>query len=215
MHTDVKRIEFALTYDGFVHPLHRRVVADDDLGRAELLTWSPTPDATALLWLDGPRDAAERVVGDGEAVEAVTFSRGDEGTYAFVSREGYAFPAAVLDVIAASEVAFLPPVVFLGSGAVAFEAVGEADSLSALHDTLSELGDLRIERVRRFERSRSPARLTDRQRAALEAAVDVGYYEVPRTGTVEDVAAALDSSTSAAGELIRKAEAAVVESYVE
>ncbi|WP_205596788.1 helix-turn-helix domain-containing protein [Halostella salina] len=210
----MKRIEFSMTYDGVVHPLHRRVIADGDLGRAELLTWSPTPDATALLWLDGPRDAAERAVAADGTVDAVTFSPGDDGTYAFVAREEYAFPAAVLDAIAAAEVAFLPPVAFLGSGAVEFEAVGEATALSALHDALSELGDLRIERVRRFERNRSPARLTDRQRAALEAAVEEGYYEIPRTGTVEDVAEALGSSTSAVGELIRKAEAAVVGSYV-
>lgn len=210
----MKRIAFALTFDGFVHPLHRRVAADGDVGHAELVAWSPTPDATALLWIDGPRDAAERVLGGGASFESVAFSRGDGGTYAFVSREAFAFPAAILDAIAAANVAFLPPVRFLGSGAVEFEAVGEAAALSALHDALSALGDLSIERVREFERHRSPSRLTDRQRAALEAALAVGYYEVPREGTVADAAEVLGCSTSTAGELLRKAEASVIEGYV-
>jgi len=46
-------------------------------------------------------------------------------------------------------------------------------------------------------------------------AVDVGYYDVPRTGDTEAVAAALDCEPSTAGELLRKAEAAVVTDSVE
>ncbi|WP_217493327.1 helix-turn-helix domain-containing protein [Haladaptatus sp. W1] len=42
------------------------------------------------------------------------------------------------------------------------------------------------------------------------AALDAGYYDVPRTGSVDDVAAALDCAHSTAGELIRKAESAVI-----
>jgi predicted DNA binding protein len=85
--------------------------------------------------------------------------------------------------------------------------------VSTLHDELAELGSVSIERVHPFERRQSPAALTDRQRAALDAAVEVGYYEVPREGSVADVAAALDCAHSTAGELLRKAEAAVVREH--
>jgi predicted DNA binding protein len=105
-------------------------------------------------------------------------------------------------------------VVFHADGAVTFEAVGETAALSAFHDALAEIGDLSIERVQSFERSGSPTRVTDRQRAAVEVAVAVGYYEIPRGGTVTDIAERLDCSTSTAGELVRKAEAAIVENHV-
>jgi hypothetical protein len=139
----------------------------------------------------------------------------DEGTYAFLQQDAYEFPTAVLDTIANAQVIFLPPVAFLDTGVVEFEAVGEAAALSSFYDELSELADVTIRQVHEFERERSPSRLTDRQRAALDAGMSVGYYAVPREGTVSDVAEALDCSTSTAGELLRKAEAAVLREYCE
>ncbi|NHN49676.1 bacterio-opsin activator [Halostella sp. JP-L12] len=212
----MKRIRFSVTYpDRLTHPLHRRVTEDDAVSRAELLMWSPTADATTLLWCDGDRDATERVVGAVDSLVTANFVRDADGIYAFLSQDDYEFAAPILEAVAGADVIFLPPVVFRSSGAVAFEAVGEAASLSAFHDDLAEIGALTIERVREFERERSPSRLTDRQRAALEAAVSAGYYNVPRDGSLADVADALDCSTSTAGELVRKAEAAVIRTYAE
>jgi hypothetical protein len=212
----MKRVQFSVSYpDRFVHPLHRRVTGDTPITRAELLMWSPTADATTLFWCDGDRAATERALADVGSLVESSFVEEAEGTYAFLRQEAYEFPAALLETIAHSRVIFLPPVVFLETGAVRFEAVGEAAALGAFHDDLSELGDLSIERVHAFERQRAPSRLTDRQRAALEAAVAAGYYAVPREGSVADVAAALDCSRSTAGELLRKAEASVIEAFVE
>nr|WP_084177415.1 helix-turn-helix domain-containing protein [Natrinema saccharevitans] len=45
-------------------------------------------------------------------------------------------------------------------------------------------------------------------------AVTVGYYEIPRDGTIADIAAVLDCSQGTAGELVRKAEAAVIHDYM-
>lgn len=212
----MKRVQFSVTYpERLVHPLHRRIIDGSALTRAELLMWSPTEDATTLLWCDGDRDATERAIESIDSLLASNLVADAEGTYAFLRQADYEFSAALLDTVADARVIFLPPVVFLDTGAVQFEAVGEASGLSALHEDLSELGDLAVERVHEFERKRSPSRLTDRQAAALEAAVSVGYYEVPRNGTVADIASVLDCSTSTAGELVRKAEAAVIRDFVE
>lgn len=212
----MKRIEFSVSYPGrVVHPLQQRLTGETPISRAELLMWSPTADATTLVWCDGGRAATERAV---EAIDSLLVSdlvEDVDGTYAFLRQSDYEFPAALLDVVAESQVIFLPPVVFLETGEIRFEAVGEATALSAFHGELSDLGEPTIERVREFERSRSPSSLTDRQRAALEAAVSLGYYEVPREGTVADIASVLDCSTSTAGELVRKAEAAVIRNYTE
>ena len=212
----MKRVRFSIRYpDEFVHPIHRRVAAATPITRAELLAWSPTADATTLFWCDGDRAAAESAVAGVDSLVASHLVEEDGGTYAFLRQDDYEFPAALLETIADARVVFLPPVAFLDTGDVRFEAVGESTALSAFHKELSALGELTVERVREFERRASPSRLTDRQRAALEAAVAVGYYEVPRDGTVADVAAALGCSSSTAGELLRKAEAAVITDYAE
>mgnify|MGYP000318434127 CR=1 FL=1 len=211
----MKRVQFAATYpERLVHPLHREVIEPGPVTRAELLTWSPTADATTLFWCDAGADATASVVRAVDSLVDSELVEDGDGTYAFIRQDGYEFAPAVLDAIAAARVVFLPPVVFLEAGAVRFEAVGEAGALDAFHTALSDLGDVAIERVHEFERSASPSRLTDRQRAALEAAVETGYYEVPRDGTVADIAAILDCSTSTAGELVRKAEAAVIREFV-
>ncbi len=212
----MKRVQFSATYpDRLVHPLHRRVIAPGPVTRAELLTWSPTADATTLFWCDADAAATESVVGAVDSVVASELVEDGDETYAFLRQDEYEFAPAVLDAVAAARVVFLPPVVFGASGDVRFEAVGESTALGAFREALADLADVTIERAHEFERTASPSRLTDRQRAALEAAVEAGYYAVPRDGTTADVAAALDCSTSTAGELVRKAEAAVIRAFVE
>lgn len=212
----MKRIQLSVTYpDRLRLPLHRRITESAPVTRVELLMWSPTDDATTLVWCDGDRAATEAVTDGVESLRARELVAETDGTYAFLRQDDYEFPAAILDTVAGAGVIFLPPVVFLDTGAVEFEAAGPTEALGRFHDELSALGDTRIERVQPFRRKHSPSGLTTRQRAALEAATTVGYYEIPREGTIEDVATALDCSKSTAGELVRKAEAAVIRGHVE
>ncbi|MFB6270658.1 MAG: helix-turn-helix domain-containing protein, partial [Halobacterium sp.] len=57
--------------------------------------------------------------------------------------------------------------------------------------------------------------LTDRQREVVETAVDLGYYDVPRTAGQDDVAAELDCASSTVAEHLRKAEAALARAAVQ
>jgi len=50
---------------------------------------------------------------------------------------------------------------------------------------------------------------------ALCAARRVGYYDVPRSGSVADVAEAIECSPSTAGAHLRKGEAALVDTYLD
>jgi predicted DNA binding protein len=56
--------------------------------------------------------------------------------------------------------------------------------------------------------------LTDKQAAALAAAIDIGYFDTPRRASAEDLAAKLGVSPSTAVEHLRKAEKKVLESYL-
>ncbi|MFB6270785.1 MAG: helix-turn-helix domain-containing protein, partial [Halobacterium sp.] len=48
------------------------------------------------------------------------------------------------------------------------------------------------------------------QREAVEAALELGYYDDPRAATQADVADRLDCAASTAGDHLRKAEAKLV-----
>lgn len=56
--------------------------------------------------------------------------------------------------------------------------------------------------------------LTDRQQEVLERAFRAGYYEVPRDCTLASVAADLGVDTSTASEVLRRAEARLVERHL-
>ena len=60
----------------------------------------------------------------------------------------------------------------------------------------------------------SPAGLTDPQREALATAYEMGYFDVPRTATLDDVASELGISAPSLSERLRRANARLVESAV-
>jgi len=211
----MKRVVFGATYPAeLAHPLHRCLTRTDGVSRMELLQWGPTASVTTLSWYDADRKTVGRLLATLDSVTRTHLVADAEGTYAFVRQTEYAFAEEVLDLISASEVVFRPPVTFRDDGDVRFEAVGETDALSDFYAGLNELLDARIERAQEFRRWRAPSDLTTRQRAALDAAVAVGYYERPRTGSLADVAAELDCATSTAGELLRRVETTLVSEYV-
>lgn len=212
----MKRVSFGVRYsDELAHPVHRRMMDGHPVTQMELLTWGPMASVTTLSWFDADREAVADVL---EAVESVTSTHtvaGDGGTYAFVGQSEYELGGPVLELLARSEVVFVPPVTFHDTGRATFEAVGTSDRLAEFYADLDDVLDAAVEAVHGFSRWSSPADVTDRQRGALEAAVSVGYYDVPRTGSVEDVADELDCAGSTAGELLRRAESALVAGFVE
>jgi hypothetical protein len=211
----MKRVTMTVTYTAeTAQETHRHLMGDTPVTRCDLLVWGPMLDVTSLSWFDAGPHAVRELLDDVETVENADLVPGDGGTYAFVDRDGYEFDADVLSLVSDAQVVFVPPLTFSESGELQFEAVGEHARISGFYRDLTALVDVRIDRVHSFSRRQTTASVTERQHRALEAAVSAGYYDVPRTGSVEDVAAALDCATSTAGELLRRAEAAVVEEFV-
>lgn len=211
----MKRATFAVTNtESTAQPTHREILRSDAVSRGELLSWGPAGSATGLLWFDGPPDAVTDLLDGVAGVVDACLAAGDGGTYAVVDRADYEFETAALELVDEAGVAFVPPLEFRGTGRLRVEAVGPAGRLAAFYDALRERFDADVERVAGFRRRTDPADVTDRQRAALAAGLAVGYYEVPRTGSVADVAAELDCATSTAGELLRRGEASLVSAFL-
>jgi len=68
--------------------------------------------------------------------------------------------------------------------------------------------------IRNSTSTHSSEGLTDRQTAALTAAVEMGYFDSPRRASIEEVAGRLGIAASTAVEHLRKAEKKVLENYV-
>jgi predicted DNA binding protein len=63
--------------------------------------------------------------------------------------------------------------------------------------------------------SRAATVLTDRQQEALLTAHELGYFEVPRSATLSDVAAELDVSPPSCSERLRRAQHALIASALD
>lgn len=103
------------------------------------------------------------------------------------------------------------PIVFDEETGATIDVIGEFDSLQAVYEQFptSVSRQTTIEQVGDYVPNRHGvlSALTERQREVLEAAVAVGYYATPRTGTAEDVGEAVGCAPSTASEHLRKLEA--------
>ncbi|MEF8814090.1 MAG: helix-turn-helix domain-containing protein [Halovenus sp.] len=99
-------------------------------------------------------------------------------------------------------------------GGVHVRLIGAASAISRIVDTLPDEIDLEVHEVgeQQFAASSVAPPLSDRQREAVLAALELGYYDQPRGATHKDVAERLGCAPSTASEHLRKAEAKLVRS---
>lgn len=94
-------------------------------------------------------------------------------------------------------------------------------TVSATHDRLSALGqelralniDFEVESI--YQQKETAQTLTDRQESLLEAAVEEGYYDTPRTCTLTELAETVDIAKSTASETLHRAESKIIKEFVE
>lgn len=176
----------------------------------------------------GPRTYVLSVVGDVAAIDEalgseagildheVVHDDGDRGIV-YVRSEATDVELAVQATFTQGSLVTTTPVDFHPDGSAVFRVLGEPDDLQEAVAEASEQLSVTVERLANYDRppERVAAALTDRQQAAVRTALDLGYYDVPRTATHEDVAAELDCAASTASEHLRKAEVALVRSAFE
>nr|WP_266083143.1 helix-turn-helix domain-containing protein [Haladaptatus caseinilyticus] len=189
----------------------------DAIEREWLVTWNVGVEdglAYTLFYVIGEREPYERALSAVKTVEGYDLTPVRDGAfYAFVrgreteqSRKFYmAFQQPTLMII--------PPLAYRPHGIMAFDVVGESDALERVLNELPEGITAEVRKVGEYDARPGTfdIDLTARQREALAVARQVGYYEVPRSGSVADVAAELGCAPSTASNHLRKAEARLVE----
>ena len=196
------------------HPMHNFLVDHPDMHREELWSWSFAGEMpTCLFRAEGDVDAYTERVADVDAVEEFEVTPATEDSfYVFVHAMPSEQEMEWMTAFYRSSIVVLPPIVYTTDGEAVFEVLGDPDDLRGMLAGLPDRVDATVERVGEFERYRSPdASLTGRQREVVRTAVEMGYYEIPREATLDDVAAELDIAASTVSDHLRKAESVVME----
>lgn len=183
----------------------------DAIEREELWAWNHLGDAlTALFYVEGDIEPYRAAIEAVETIERFDLTPvGDDAFYTYVEENRRDQDLAWMQAFARPSLVVVPPVEYTSDGDTLFTVVGSADDLQGLVADLPNDIAVDVDRVGEYDDHHSagtaPA-LTERQREAVTAALDVGYYDNPRRGSLAEVAAALDCATGTASELLRRAE---------
>jgi predicted DNA binding protein len=211
---------------------HVRITARPDPDRAPpfvayLLESSAVAEARAVDWnraasdttthlyaIDGDADGFGEAAADTTGVESVTLSAVDDPrSYALlgVRDDEVAMFGGVEAALARVGLVVRRPLVYR-EGRIHGHVVGDPGALQTVLDGVPDALGLRIDEIGGFPSARAnPASaLSERQREALEAALDLGYYDRPRRATHEEIADAMDCAPSTASTHLQKAEARLV-----
>lgn len=188
-----------------------------DFHREELLSWHVDSKSERVRFLS-------LIVGDPEKIQAAATDLNVVHRFELMPIDDDTFYAyAVMDIRAADEtllgafdesgLVIVPPLVYTGRESIHVTVLGEPDALSGLLARFPDDIGIEVQRVSDHQRRAETlaGRLTMRQFEAMETARELGYYDVPRSGSLAEVATALGCSESAASTLLRTVESKLVD----
>lgn len=212
--------------DWMLHPMQELIREGDVVLHDELRTWNFDTGRDveyALFYLEVTD--RERYVEELEAVESVreftittVESEADvQSFYAYVCQEPREEDLLFRRAFTALNLVVVPPIRYDDEAAMRVTIVGAGEDLQALLENLPDEIETTVHEIGSYDRRRESLAnaVTDRQYEAIRAAVACGYYEVPRTGSLEDVAETLECATSTASDHLRKAESAIMRRLVD
>ena len=199
--------------------MHQFVVEQSGFESARLLSSTVSRgDHTALFHVEGwPPEPYEAELAAVETVDEYALSRQSGRSFAvYVREELAAHDRAVVESFGKRGLATLYPVVYDADGSMRITLVGPSATLQSAIDELPESVSADVRNVGAYGARRvgGTSELTDRQTEAVVAAVECGYYEDPRRGSVEEVADELGCAPGTAAEHLRRAERTVMRSRV-
>ena len=202
------------------HPMHQFVVERDVATDYEFVAWTPTPDGgvTLLLCFVGDVEPYRTHIRDTESTDIARVTDGP-GDHVYVYARDVLEGAVGHTVTRFVELGLVvvPPIEYRDDGSVAASIVGPDEDTHDAIDAIPDDVGVTVESVTAYgtHTTERPAGLTAAQRDAVEAAVECGYYEPTRWGSVDAVGNRLVCSASAAAERLRRAEANVMQQLVE
>lgn len=205
--------------DGSFPGVDSRLAAVDGMRREALtnLGWHSDGTYTLLYRLTGSarEGLREAIEGHEDVLRSELIADEEDQVYAFLHVSEREMLSELLSITETHALLLEPPFQFTEHG-VRVTVAGEDRALQRAFDEVSDRIAVEVEWMGGYapERSDTLSRLTDRQHEALTTAYELGYYETPRAVSFEEVAAELGCASSTANELLRRAEATVIDSVL-
>lgn len=197
--------------DGGLHPAAAALDAEPQVQLDAILHVNLLNDGTAVTLFEhrGNPDRLATILDEEDSVVKYNVAEVEEGIQAYVHSYPTETGSKLLRLMQEHEFVVDTPLRFNPQGALRVSVIGDEETVQRALNDIPEGVRVELERLSDYEPEQRylTSMLTDRQQEILDAAVSLGYYEVPRRATHEDIAAELDLSTTTVGEHLRKIEA--------
>jgi DNA-binding CsgD family transcriptional regulator len=201
------------------HPLTAAFQAHPDIRPEGIPYINLLEDDTgvALFGLRGSETAVSEVLTDHDDALEWELIPGDAGFYIYAHFAAREPAVSLLGLLDEYQLVLDLPIRFTAEGHMRVTVIGRDDNIKkallnvppSVNAEATEMGEYRP------DDGRAVARLTERQREVLEAAVELGYYEVPRQATYEEIAEVCDCTVGTVGEHLTRIEAHIMGSVVQ
>lgn len=199
-----------------IHPMYDVLVNASYIDRATAMHWTFSGDELGIMhYIEGDREPFQATVDSVPEVEAYELvPAGDDAFYAYIQDATTEQLWSLFEILTQSSVVIIPPVEYTTAGTVTYSAFGPSKEIQ---DGIARIPDpITVEITAVTGMAATPgvleALLSARQRDAIEAVFALGYYEIPREATHEDVADAIGCAPSTAAAHLQKAEAKLLRS---
>lgn len=202
------------------HPMHAFVIAHDGYEMSRLLEMNLLDDGhwTSLFHVVGAPLAPYRAALDAAStvVKYEISERPDDSFYLYVHSSPSDLDQGLIAAARQRGLVTVGPVEFRSDGTIRLTMVAPGEAVQQALDEMPDRIGVEVLSIGEYHARHfaTGSDLTERQYEAVTAAVDRGYYEEPRSGSVADVAEELECASGTAAELLRRAEASVMADLV-
>jgi DNA-binding CsgD family transcriptional regulator len=216
----MRYFDFTLTpADGAIHPVDRVIAEAPGVKREALMHVDALGDGTGIMLyeLRGSSDDIVPELEDHDDVIGLDLLDAAGGEFHLYLHVLPGEPAGSLMMIAREYGLMIDtPLEFTGQGGLRTTVIGTHDVLQQAIDDVPDAVNITVQEVGEYQPDPGDllSTLTDRQLEVFRTAVELGYYEIPRSATHEEIATELDCAPSTVDEHLRKAESRVLSALV-
>jgi hypothetical protein len=199
---------------GAVHPAGQQLAAEPDLDRLEIVYVDSFPDGTGILLYRLRGDATtleSRLEEHPLVLDWDLFEGPGADVYCYLYLDSGEPASKLMSLVGQDGLIVETPIEFTGDGSLRLTVAGTDEMIQDAYRAIPERFDYEIIKTGEYDPTSewSVLDLTTRQHEVLRTAVEIGYYDVPKQATHQDIANELDCATSTVDEHLRKAESTV------
>jgi len=200
------------------HPADRALVESSRVERVGIDHFNQLDDGTIvfLYHLRGDVDRARAILEAHSDILTHSISGDETELHAYIHIDPNETVTTVFRLPQEHSLVVDTPIVCLPDGGIRVSVLATEETLAEALAAIPPGIDVELETLREYrpDRRRLLSSLTGRQQEVLRTATELGYYDVPRKATYEDIGEELGLSPVTVGEHLRKIEAAVLPALV-